>query len=122
MRLTTSRYYTPSGKSIQAKGITPDVVVEPSKIVPISAQKNVRFESDLAHRLKNEDEAKSDKKPNSSTIKSLQNIQENKNTNPTSGGKDSVLKNGELKTSEDFQLTRALDLLRALSVYDKNKK
>ena len=32
MRLTTARYYTPSGRSIQAKGIEPDNIVEPAKI------------------------------------------------------------------------------------------
>src|SRR6266850_4263178 len=32
MRLTTARYYTPSGRSIQAKGIEPDILVEPAKI------------------------------------------------------------------------------------------
>ena len=32
MRLTTARYYTPSGRSIQAKGIEPDVVVHPAKV------------------------------------------------------------------------------------------
>ena len=32
MRLTTARYYTPSGRSIQGKGITPDIVVYPAKI------------------------------------------------------------------------------------------
>ncbi len=32
MRLTTARYYTPSGRSIQASGITPDIVVAPAKI------------------------------------------------------------------------------------------
>ena len=35
MRLTTARYYTPSGRSIQAKGIDPDIVVEPAKIEKI---------------------------------------------------------------------------------------
>src|SRR5579885_437789 len=37
MRLTTARYYTPSGRSIQAKGIEPDIVVEAAKIEPASA-------------------------------------------------------------------------------------
>ena len=32
IRLTTALYYTPSGRSIQAEGIKPDVVVEPAKI------------------------------------------------------------------------------------------
>jgi len=35
MRLTTSRYYTPSGRSIQGTGITPDVVVEQAQIEPL---------------------------------------------------------------------------------------
>lgn len=35
MRLTTSRYYTPSGRSIQATGITPDIVVEQATIEPL---------------------------------------------------------------------------------------
>ena len=36
MRLTTARYYTPSGRSIQAQGIEPDIVVEPAKIQKIN--------------------------------------------------------------------------------------
>ena len=36
MRLTTARYYTPSGRSIQARGIEPDIVVEPAKIEKIA--------------------------------------------------------------------------------------
>src|SRR5207244_5522803 len=39
MRLTTARYYTPSGRSIQAKGIDPDIVVEAAKIERPSADK-----------------------------------------------------------------------------------
>jgi carboxyl-terminal processing protease len=37
MRLTTSRYYTPSGRSIQGTGVTPDVVVEAARIQPLAA-------------------------------------------------------------------------------------
>src|SRR5467141_268678 len=39
MRLTTARYYTPSGRSIQAKGIDPDIVIEAAKIERTSADK-----------------------------------------------------------------------------------
>src|SRR6266571_8778871 len=39
MRLTTARYYTPSGRSIQAKGIDPDIVIEAAKIERPSADK-----------------------------------------------------------------------------------
>jgi carboxyl-terminal processing protease len=38
MRLTTARYYTPSGRSIQAKGIEPDIVVEAAKIEPAAGE------------------------------------------------------------------------------------
>src|SRR5271157_509288 len=42
MRLTTARYYTPSGRSIQAKGIDPDIVVEPAKIAAPPAEKGAK--------------------------------------------------------------------------------
>ena len=42
MRLTTARYYTPSGRSIQAKGIEPDIIVEAAKIEPPPAKKGVK--------------------------------------------------------------------------------
>ena len=48
IKLTTARYYTPSGRSIQAKGITPDVIVEE----PGAAQARVR-EADLQRHLGN---------------------------------------------------------------------
>ena len=38
MRLTTSRYYTPSGRSIQATGITPDIIIEQAEIEPLFPQ------------------------------------------------------------------------------------
>jgi carboxyl-terminal processing protease len=41
MRLTTARYYTPSGRSIQAKGIDPDIVVEAAKIEKEKGDKGV---------------------------------------------------------------------------------
>ena len=53
VKLTTARYYTPNGRSIQAKGITPDIVVEDA-----ADQKILLREADLQHHLTNEsDEA-----------------------------------------------------------------
>jgi carboxyl-terminal processing protease len=54
IRLTTARYYTPSGRSIQAKGIDPDVVVEPAKIEKVAVADTLH-ESDLKGALKNTD-------------------------------------------------------------------
>ena len=58
LRLTTARYYTPSGRSIQAKGIEPEVVVE--EALPDDLKKeaaNSLGEANLRGHLKNEDQA-----------------------------------------------------------------
>ncbi len=93
MRLTTARYYTPSGVSIQAKGIEPDILVEPAKVELLSDEKT-RSESTLRGHLTN-DQAKED------AIKNA----------PPLATTDST------KTEEDYQLSRALDLIRALAIY-----
>lgn len=43
MRLTTARYYTPSGSSIQAKGIEPDIIVEPAKVERVSSTSRIKI-------------------------------------------------------------------------------
>ena len=58
IKLTTARYYTPSGKSIQQTGIDPDVLVEQSILKPIET--NSRQESDLKNSIKNEQVDKTD--------------------------------------------------------------
>lgn len=90
MRLTTARYYTPSGRSIQAKGVEPDIIVEPSKVESLLPKGAYIRESDLHGALdKNKDKSdEEDKKPTEEKI-------------------------------EDYQLSRALDLLRGLSLYNK---
>lgn len=93
MRLTTARYYTPSGRSIQAKGIEPDIEVLPAQVKPLENYGFVLKESELSGALKNEDET--DKKKDSKATK-----EEDKNT--------------------DYQLTRALDLVHALKLYQTN--
>ena len=56
IKLTTSRYYTPNGRSIQAKGITPDIEIADTAEGNY-ATFNIR-EADLAHHLKSEEEKK----------------------------------------------------------------
>jgi carboxyl-terminal processing protease len=89
MRLTTARYYTPSGNSIQAKGIVPDIVVEQARIESLE-QTSRRSEADLRGHLENDN-----------------------------GDEDAAVKDeDEAKEDapQDYQLTRALDLLRGLSL------
>lgn len=116
MRLTTARYYTPSGHSIQAKGITPDIAVEQAKIEPIKPEK-VRMEADLRKRLENlEDKKAASKKPEESVDNSAQTESDN-DQKDEGKKKDGALRKGEIDAAEDFQLQRALDLLRAVHVY-----
>jgi len=97
MRLTTARYYTPSGNSIQAKGIVPDIIVKQAKIEELEPFSN-RKESDLKGHLENPTEGNA----NLEKIK-----KENSNTE---------VENKKI----DYQLNRAIDLLEGISLYKKN--
>ena len=54
IRLTTSRYYTPSGRSIQQLGITPDIEVRQARIEEVEQPANRRREADLKGALRND--------------------------------------------------------------------
>ncbi|MBT7219958.1 MAG: S41 family peptidase [Alphaproteobacteria bacterium] len=90
MRLTTARYFTPSGVSIQARGIEPDIEVVLARIEKVEGGP-VR-EEDLRGAL---DKGKSDSK-----------------TEDDDAADDDP-------ADIDYQLARALDLLRGLSVFDR---
>ena len=94
IRLTTARYYTPSGKSIQAKGIDPDIVVEQARLEKID-QPQRRREENLRGRLDN---------PENSGARS------DTPANDTPGP-------AAIGSEQDYQLSRALDLLRGISLY-----
>ena len=93
MRITTARYYTPSGRSIQAKGIEPDIEVKPAKVEEFESYALNLSEADLNNALKNDME--DDKKSDKNTKKSKEDL-------------------------ADYQLVRALDLVKALSLYSKS--
>lgn len=109
LRLTTARYYTPSGRSIQAKGIEPDIDVQPSKIEAV-AEAERRKEADLPKHLAN---------PNSGSpapavlppplpVPPAPGVQA-----PTDGAAPPT---DPITGEVDYQLLRALDLLRGLSL------
>lgn len=85
MRLTTARYYTPSGTSIQATGITPNIEVKQAQL-EIDADRVVRREADLRGRLDNDESDGED------------------------GDRADV-------AERDYQLARAIDLLRGVSLF-----
>lgn len=108
MRLTTARYYTPSGRSIQAEGIEPDIVVEQAKVENISI-KRLR-EADLKGALANPN-----RKPEDKPVAK----DEKKAPAPTAANDNKT----ETKPEEvDYQLTRAIDLLRGVSLYGERQK
>jgi carboxyl-terminal processing protease len=57
VKLTTARYFTPNGRSIQAEGIVPDIIVEPAEIRLYKKRKRVR-EADLEGHLEQADSKK----------------------------------------------------------------
>ena len=101
MRLTTSRYYTPSGRSIQAKGIDPDIVIEQSRVEPIN-QRSRRSEADLRGALTNDSLGDAPKKKDETAKKDEK--------------KDE--KDAKPKVS-DYQLNRAVDLLRGIALFSR---
>lgn len=93
MRMTTARYYTPSGRSIQSVGISPDIDVPQSKIESLEPQSQ-RRERDLRGALdkdngKDEDDKKADDEEKGETVRT------------------------------DYQLTRALDLIRGITLFQE---
>jgi carboxyl-terminal processing protease len=99
IKLTTARYFTPSGKTIQAKGIDPDFWVEETEFGDITDRLRVR-EADLSRHL---DSKKSIKDEKNRTI----------NEDKTIIAKKKPFKFG---SDEDFQLKQAINLLRGLPV------
>lgn len=70
LKITTARYYTPSGRSIQETGITPDIISEATEITKVNGHDSVR-EVDLARHLVNPDDLPSEQTPKADEAKRL---------------------------------------------------
>lgn len=115
MRLTTARYFTPSGRSIQSKGIEPDILVEPAKIEKLD---EIRIgEEDLKGAISNPDTPKT-----TSPIDSADSIDP---VDPAPEGNQPPKDKASLEkeqAKQDYQLARALDLLHGLSLIKAGKQ
>ena len=111
MRLTTARYYTPSGRSIQAKGIEPDILVEPAKVEKITEASF--HEEDLKGALVNPDKANSDSKAEPEKPKA------DESEKPNGASEKTAEEKAKEAAAEDYQLNRAIDLLRGLALYER---
>lgn len=99
IRLTTARYYTPAGTSIQATGIVPDIMVQQAKVETLTAGMSIS-EASLRGHLNNE---QGEETP----------------TAPLPKPAPSVAVDKDVSSEQDYQLSRALDLIRALAIYGK---
>lgn len=90
VKITTARYYTPSGRSIQAEGIVPDITVDPLKVEKVERNGSYLREADLSGHLENGNTKKQDE----------QQAQE---------GEESL-------ASKDYALNEALNLLKGIYI------
>ena len=100
MRLTTSRYYTPSGRSIQALGVSPDIVVEQpprrdEAETEEEEERRGRFEADLRGSLGNDSLTEDERRQ-------------------IEADREKAVAAAELR-KEDYQLAYAIDILKGLS-------
>ena len=96
IRLTTARYYTPSGESIQGKGIVPDIIIEQGEFESFDYK---RFsESDLKDSLDKNNE---------------EDVEENE---------DNELSEFEKRLEVDYQLRRAFDLVQGVSLFNETQE
>lgn len=110
MRLTTARYYTPSGRSIQALGVMPDIVVNQPTVEPLTEEeeeaaaaeeaRNDRSEADLRGAISNDSMSEDERK---------QLEEERARTEESAKLRD-----------EDYQLAYAVDILRGLAAVAPN--
>lgn len=116
MRLTTARYYTPSGRSIQATGIEPDIEVELAKLEKLDDER--LHEADLKGALVNpngdDKKAEDAAEPNKDNAKQIREELDKKLDDSKSGLSD--------EAKDDYQLGRAIDLLRGVALYENRNK
>ena len=107
IRLTTARYYTPSGRSIQSLGVAPDIIVEQRAKISDSEEDETKkgrrrlTESDLRGALLNDSLSDKEKKQ--------------LELDRTKQEKSAALR------QEDYQIAYALDIIKGLSIYNNEK-
>ena len=114
IKLTTARYFTPSGRSIQAKGIVPDIVVE--ETANGGSAQRVR-EANLEHHL---DASKDTPQPAKEAPAKAAPAKSTAKPKPSSQKDDAEeaaeLPSRELASKKDYQLTQALNLLKGMQI------
>jgi carboxyl-terminal processing protease len=112
IKLTTARYYTPAGRSIQAKGITPDIIVEDPATAAKEAENRVR-EADLARHLANDKDTKELLQAVPAKPAAPSPTPQPNGTPPT---ETAPLDPAEIVSKNDFQVNQAVSLLKGLQI------
>ena len=94
IKLTTARYYTPNGRSIQAEGIKPDIVLSKVKLKQLEKSALQLREADLADHLANPNGGSEKEKKKGKKVKKEENLLE-----------------------KDYELNEALNLLKGISIF-----
>jgi len=109
IKLTTARYFTPNGRSIQAKGIEPDIIVEDGM------ENLVIREIDLNNRLSNPEDSETKSKETKPDLKEVKD-------GPTGDGPEALRNFKPTKFGEenDKQFIEALNILKGIDLYQKD--
>lgn len=113
IKLTTARYFTPGGRSIQAKGIVPDIVVEDPATIDQDQTFRMR-EADLERHLSNSQEL--DTKTGTATVKPAAPAAPAKPSSKREDGDTTKPKMLEFGSKDDYQLHQALNLLKGMNI------
>ncbi|MBT8126912.1 MAG: S41 family peptidase [Gammaproteobacteria bacterium] len=101
VKITTARYFTPKGRSIQGAGITPDIILDKYTVTSADDDSVTRIkESDLSNHISNPTMSEEDMKKSDKT-----------------SGKD---KDEKVLATEDYQLHEALLLLKGLTIFNRS--
>ncbi|HKQ31101.1 MAG TPA: S41 family peptidase [Burkholderiales bacterium] len=108
LKITTARYFTPNGRSIQASGIEPDIVTEEAKVTKSEAADRLR-EADLLRHLENGETVPTPKKEEKK--------KDDRSDGKTDGKKGDAANPRGLPTNEDYQVQEALNLLKGIAIF-----
>lgn len=119
MKLTTARYYTPSGRSIQAEGIVPDIDVKQAKVEVLDQKGLTLREANLRGALNN-DASPQEASPTPAAPVPAAGDKKTPLSTPIKGdGKNDGTKTDDKQEEPDYQLDRAVDLIRGINVYNR---